>query len=142
MTTSTIHVRVTRRFDASAERVFDAWLDPAKVAKWFAPQLGPMVRVAIDARVGGRFSFCQRRGADDVDHVGEYLELDRPRRLVFTWAMADAPDDASRVSIDIAPSGSGCELTLVHEMDSKWKDYASRTESGWKSLLDGIATVT
>ena len=45
---------ITRRFDFSIERVFDAWLDPAKASKFlFATPTGQLVRVDIDARVGG-----------------------------------------------------------------------------------------
>jgi uncharacterized protein YndB with AHSA1/START domain len=128
-------VRVERRMNASAERVFDAWLDPARVPLWFAPGLGPMTRVHIDARVGGGFSFMQRRGDEDVDHVGEYLEIDRPRRLVFTWSMPQYTEDVSKVSLDIVPDGNGSHVTLVHEMDPKWAEYAERTRDGWEKML-------
>lgn len=64
---------MTHRFNVSAERVFDAWLDPAKVKQWFGPGLGEMVRVDVEPRVGGTFSFVQRRGNDAIDHVGVYL---------------------------------------------------------------------
>ena len=43
--------RLSRRFDASAERVFDAWLDPEKVRKWFAPGLGERKRTVSDINV-------------------------------------------------------------------------------------------
>ncbi len=138
-TESSVRARVTRRFSASPERVFDTWLDPEKVRHWFAPELGEMVRVEIDARVGGSFSFMQRRDGEDVDHVGEYLEIDRPRRLVFTWGVPPEPSDSSRVIIDIAPLEPGCELTLTHEMHPDWADYVDRTEAAWARMLDAMA---
>ena len=136
-----IEVRVTHRFRASAERVFDAWLDPARAAKWlFATPTGEMVRAELDARVGGRFLFVDRREGADVSHHGTYLELVRPRRLVFTFHVGDEPPtDHSVVSIDIVPLADGCELTLVHEMEAKWREYADRTEAGWVGILEGLA---
>jgi uncharacterized protein YndB with AHSA1/START domain len=126
------------RLDAAPERVFDAWLDPARAGKFlFATATGRMVRVAIDARVGGRFAFVDRRDGEDVEHVGGYLEIDRPRRLVFTFAVPKFSAQATRVAIDIVPAGSGCTLTLAHE--GVLPDYADRTEVGWTGILDGLA---
>jgi uncharacterized protein YndB with AHSA1/START domain len=136
-----IEVRVTRHFDFSAERVFDAWLDPKVLTRFM---VGPEVRdeellhVRVDARVGGRFSFLVRRQGQDVDHVGTYLELDRPRRLVFTWAVPPNPEQGSQVAIEICPLGRGCELELVHRLDPKWAEYAERTQQGWTEIVGGI----
>jgi uncharacterized protein YndB with AHSA1/START domain len=133
-----VPIRVTRRFNQSPERVFDAWLDRDKVKQWFAPGLGEMVRVEIDARVGGSFSFVQRRDGAEVDHIGTYLEMDRPRRLAFTWS-ARPSKDSSRVDIEIVPQGTGCELALTHELHPDWANYASRTEAAWTKMLDAMA---
>lgn len=137
-----VNVRVTRRFAATAERVFDAWLDPGIIGKWMfghALRDEEVLRIAVDARVGGALSFLVRRRGQELDHVGRYLEIDRPRRLAFTWGIVGESTDESRVTIDIAPQKSGCELTLTHAMDAKWADYASRTEAGWTKMLDALA---
>lgn len=135
---SKVTVKLTHDFQASAERVFDAWLDPRTAGKWlFATPTGKMVRVWIDAHVGGAFCFVDRRDGEDVEHTGEYLEIDRPRRLVFTFAVPRYSSESTRVSIDIAPRQQGCVLTLVHE--GVLADYASRTEAGWNGILDGLA---
>ena len=131
-------VRVTRRFDASAERVFDAWLDPKTAGRWlFATATGQMVRVEIDARVGGRFIFVDRRDGEDVEHRGEYVELDRPRRLVFTFGVPKYSSETTRVCIDIVPRETGCELTLTHE--GVLAEYAGRTKGGWTEILGRLA---
>jgi uncharacterized protein YndB with AHSA1/START domain len=131
-------VRVTRRFDASVERVFDSWLDPEKAGKWlFATPTGQMVRAEIDARVGGSFVFTDRRGGEDVEHVGNYLEIDRPRRLAFSFTVPKYSTLSTRVTIDLAALPSGCELTLTHE--GMLPEFIDRGRQGWGMLLDALA---
>ena len=135
-------VRVTRRFSASAERVFDAWIDPEKARRWlFATPAGEIVRAETDPRVGGTFVFVDRRdgdaGTEDVEHVGEYLEVDRPRRLVFTFAVPRYSKESTIVTVDIVSAGTGCELTLTHER--VLPEWASKTEEGWATLLGRLA---
>jgi uncharacterized protein YndB with AHSA1/START domain len=138
-----VTVRVVRSFSVLPERVFDAWLDTAMIGQWmFGPRLRDeeVVRLSIDARVGGRFSFVVRRQGEEIDHVGTYLEIDRPRRLVFTWGVGQG--DSSRVTVDIVAMGTGCELTLIHELHPDWADYAGRTEAGWTKMIEALrATV-
>ena len=135
-------VRVSRRFEAPAERVFDAWLTPAMIGRWmFGPALRDeeILRIDLDARVGGAFSFLVRRQGAEIDHVGRYLEIERPRRLAFTWGIAGESVDESRVTIDIEPLDRGCELSLVHAMDPRWADFADRVRTGWTTMLDALA---
>jgi uncharacterized protein YndB with AHSA1/START domain len=136
--TNIVRARVSRRFDASPEEVFDAWLDPQLAREWFAPGLGEMTRVEIDARVGGTFWLAQRRQDQVAEHTGEYLEIDRPRRLVFTWRTPPLPD-SSRVIIEIQPLKDGCELTVTHEMGAEWEPYLERAGHAWGTMADAIA---
>ncbi|MCW5605067.1 MAG: SRPBCC domain-containing protein, partial [Burkholderiales bacterium] len=77
---SHVEVRVTQRFGAPAERVFDAWLDPEVAGRWlFATAWRPPARVKIDARVGGSFCFVERRDGMEIEHAGAYVEIVRPR---------------------------------------------------------------
>jgi uncharacterized protein YndB with AHSA1/START domain len=134
---SPVTLRVSRRFTAPPERVFDAWLDPNVAGKWlFATPTGRMVRVEIDARVGGKFVLVDQRNGEDVEHCGEYHEIDRPRRLVFTFGVPKYSPVVTRVTIDIAPTDGGCELTLTH--DGVPPEWASQTESGWTKLLESL----
>jgi uncharacterized protein YndB with AHSA1/START domain len=137
-------IRVTHRFEAAPERVFDAWVTPETIAVWMAaPALkmmgtqDEMLRIEADARVGGRFSFMVRRQGQELDHVGEYLEVDRPRRLVFTWGVVGWPG-SSTVSLDLVPDGTGTLLTLT--ATGVAPEYQARTEQGWTAILEGVAT--
>jgi len=133
-------IRVTRRFEAAAERVFDAWLDPEIAGRFlFTTPTGQMVRIDIDPRPGGAFCFVDRRDGQDIGHVGEYIEIDRPRRLVFTFSVPAFSHEVSRVTIVIVPQGAGCELTLTSE--NVPPEWAERTQEGWNTILEGLATV-
>jgi len=133
-----IRVKVTRHFDATAERVFDAWLDPKTAGKWmFATPTGQMVRADIEPREGGAFCMVDRRDGKDVTHLGEYLEIDRPRRLVFMFSVDGS--ESSRVIVDIVPLAAGCDVTLTNEIPPAWAEYADRSEEGWRTMLDALA---
>ena len=141
-----VQVRVTQRFEASAERVFDAWLDTQWIGRWMfgkALRDEEIVRLTLDARVGGKFSFVVRRQGQEIDHVGRYLELERPRRIVFTWGIAGVSDtDESRVVVEIEPReprGNGCELTLTHHLPPEWAAYADRARDGWSKMVGELA---
>ena len=135
---SKIEARATHRFKASADRVYDAWLNPAQSRSWMAASLktiglaGDIQRVEIDARVGGKFFFSDLRDGEEARHWGTYLQLDRPRRIVFTWIVdASEEGDPSKVTLTIDPEADGCVAAIVHEMDAQWIEYVSQTESGW-----------
>jgi len=139
-TKGTTKVSITHRFSASAERVFDAWLDPEKAGKFlFATATGQMVRVEIDARVGGTFTIVDRRNGEDVTHVGTYLELDRPRRIVFMLSVPKYSQDMEKVTIEIKALGDGCELTLTHEMRPESAELERRAIAGWTGILEVLS---
>lgn len=144
--TGMVEATVSHRFTASAERVFDAWLDPAMAREWMRqpfPGLGRLDvrRVEIDPRVGGKFTFSDLRAEGEAVHWGHYREIDRPRRLVFTWFTSEEAErtETSVVTLTITPlAGGGCEATIVHHMNAKWADYVPQTEKGWGSMLRQI----
>jgi uncharacterized protein YndB with AHSA1/START domain len=142
---SKVEAKVVHRFKATAERVYDAWLDPAQVRAWMAAALktmglaGDIQHIEIDARVGGKFFFSDLRDGTEAKHWGTYLELDRPRRIVFTWIVSESEEpDPSKVTLTIAPETDGCVVTIVHELDSQWAEYIPQTEIGWARMLQHI----
>lgn len=139
--TNTIAVHVRQQFAAPPTLVFDAWLDPETLGRWMFRTVVPdetIVRLQTDPRVGGSFSFVVLRQGQEIDHVGEYLEFDRPRRLVFTWSIRANLPETSRVAIEISPRDSGCELSLTHEIDPQWSDFAPRIQQSWTTMLTSL----
>jgi uncharacterized protein YndB with AHSA1/START domain len=139
-----VNAVATRQFKASPQRVMDAWLIPDSVRQWMTLNGDDVVNVSTDPRVGGAFSFVVRRKGTEIDHFGKYVELDRPRHVVFTWAareLSQPPEsvDASRVSIDVAPAGSGATVTITHELHPDWSHFAERAAGSWTKMLNAIA---
>jgi uncharacterized protein YndB with AHSA1/START domain/predicted enzyme related to lactoylglutathione lyase len=136
---------ITRRFDAAPERVFDAWLDPAVARQWLFTSPDTDItarRVEIDARVGGKWLMTNPCEGMELEGVGEYQEIDRPRRLVFTFAIPMFGPDVDRIVVEIVPDGAGCLLTLTHEKLPL--EFHDGTRSGWGKMfkrLDAIVAV-
>lgn len=138
----TIAFSVTHRYQASAERVFDAWLDPEVAQQFmFATETGEIVRAEIEPRVGGKFVMTDRRNGEDVEHTGEYLVIDRPRKLVFTFGVPAFSSEFNTITLDIEPLESGCQLTLTHVMSKEFEEYKDRSIQGWTKMLASLDRV-
>ncbi len=133
-----LNVVVTHRYDAPPERVFDAFLDVGVARRFlFATATGEMILAEVDPRVGGRFTFTERRpDMGEVRHVGEYLVIDRPRRLVFTFGVPQFDPRMTTVAIDIRAEGAGSVLTLTNE--GVPETYATGNTDGWTRILAGL----
>ncbi|WP_277679969.1 SRPBCC family protein [Gracilibacillus dipsosauri] len=131
---------VTYQFNALPEKVYDAWINPEKIKKWMFPN-GNIVRCENNPKVGGYFIFVDRREGDDIEHIGQYLELDKPNLIKFTWATVDDLPDIDMVTVEIQPSKNGAIATLTHEIDPNWAQYIPQTENAWNEMLKAMEEV-
>lgn len=137
-------INISRHFSATPEQVFDAWLDPDAVGSWlFASPDGVMKRVELDPRVGGHFVISEQRGDTLAEHFGEFLQIDRPHRLVFGYNMdrEDKLTVVTVVTVEIVATEEGCQLTLSHDIDPKWAHMIDLARAGWTTILEALATV-
>ena len=132
-------VTVKRRIAAPAQRIFDAWLDPAALAEWMRPCSTTDKRsdIKIDARVGGAFEFVMHVPSGPVLHTGVYQAIEPPRRLVFTWNSPFAGQEDSLVTVEFKPDGKATEVVITHERLPE----AARAghADGWTRLLESLA---
>ena len=125
---------VRREIAAPAKELFDAWLDPAKLAVFMRPSDTKRSAVKIDPRVGGAFEVIMHTPSGIVPHTGTYREIDRPRRLVFTWNSPYALHNDSLVTVEFRPAGKGTEIVLTHE-GLPSKEAAAGHTKGWSDIL-------
>ncbi|MEQ8936522.1 MAG: SRPBCC domain-containing protein [Amphiplicatus sp.] len=139
MSEEIIRLTVSRAYKQSPERVFDAWLDVNLARRFlFATTEGEVIKAEVDPTVGGKFLFVDRRKEGDAAHYGVYQEIDRPRRLVFSFSVENYDVNAAKVIVEIVPAGDGCELTLTQEMSADYAEYKDRSEKGWTMILGNL----
>ena len=106
---------VRRRIAVPRERVFEAWLNSTSLAHWMRPGDCTTATVTVDPRVGGGFRIVMEgptHGA--VEHHGEYLAIEPPALLSFTWISRPTDHRATVVTIEFHERDGGTELVLTH----------------------------
>lgn len=127
-------ITVTRTIPASAEKIFDVWIDPKSPGgPWFGGE-----RVIVNPAVDGLFYLAVKHEGRVWPHYGRFLELDRPRKIAFTWVSEATKGVESVVTLAMEPRGAETEVTLHHanlpddEMGRQHKD-------GWTWILSKLA---
>jgi uncharacterized protein YndB with AHSA1/START domain len=104
----TVAVEREVRIDASPETVFAFFTDPDKMTRWKGSS------AELDARPGGIYRVDV---SDRAVAVGEFVEVDPPRRVVFTWGWIgddNVPPGSSTVEVTLVPDGEGTIVRLLH----------------------------
>ncbi|WP_242334625.1 MULTISPECIES: SRPBCC family protein [Anaeromyxobacter] len=106
----------SRTFAAPPERVFEAFRDPSRLARWWGPQGFSSTFEVFDLRPGGTWRFVMH-GPDGVDHPNEsvFLAVEEPRRIVFRHLSVGHPFEMT-ITLD-EQSGGATRVTwrMWHE---------------------------
>ena len=132
-------LQITRVIAATPETVFDAWTQPEHIKKWCAPKGMEVPISEVDLTVGGHF-VLQMQSAEGTKHTarGVYREIDRPNRLVYTWAWDEHPEHGeSLITVEFAAVEGGTEVTMTQSGLPTDKS-ATEHESGWTSCLSRL----
>ncbi|MBV1915654.1 MAG: SRPBCC domain-containing protein [Pseudomonadales bacterium] len=136
-----------RIFAAPVDRVFDAWTKAEVLAKWFGPEEFSVNRSEVQLYVGGSYDIeiCSPDGKQ-IRHFGDYLEINKPHYLVFTWMLADQDCKGSEglvsetiVSLEFKAIENTTELTLTHEQLPNKEAYHGH-QFGWSSSLNSLTS--
>jgi uncharacterized protein YndB with AHSA1/START domain len=132
-------VRIERTFDAPAEDVFDAWTSPDVIERWFIPGRDWRKPSAeVDLRVGGTIRVVMRdpSGAP-VEAGGEYTEIDRPRRLAFTWTFDDDLSNQQLIEIEFTERDGATTVLFVNSNISQGERRDQQYE-GWLACINNM----
>ena len=129
---------VEKNICAPIEKVFDAWLNPEMLTQFILPMPGmPQPTVENEAKQGGSFAIVMHVGENKIPHTGEYLEISRPNKLVFSW-VSPFSIDGSTVTIEfIEVDENTTNVKLTHD---KFIDEETRAdhEGGWTNILTAL----
>jgi uncharacterized protein YndB with AHSA1/START domain len=133
-------VTVRKFLPASREEVFDAWLDAEGMRQWMCPGPVTSAEVTLDPRVGGQFRIVMTAPRAEFINTGEFLLLDRPAILKFTWISSRMANEETLVTVELFPRGQECELVLTHERVPP-KHSARELEYGWGTIIEKLQRI-
>ena len=148
---STITLAMTRNFDVASEKVFDAWLNPEMMKKWFFTLEGTNKVAQNNPQVGGDWEIIDQRDGKEYRAIGEYLEIDPPEKLVFTFKMPQFSESQDTITVELKELQEGCEMTfsqnIVVPHEKNWTkadiekasgEYRDGSEHGWNLMFMGL----
>ena len=132
-------VTITRVLPAPPDIVYDEWLDPVGMLEWMCPRPARAVKISLEPSVGGPLRIDIEDSGFSLYVTGMFVELDRPRRLRFTWscsAWAD-PSVQSLVTVTLEDHGAG-ETMMTIEHEQLPPEEADSHRSGWQAIANQL----
>ncbi len=136
-------LELTRALPAPRERVFAALTHPDDLAGWWGPRGFTTPEIRLDLRVDGAYRFGMQPPDGDLFHLsGEFLEVDPPARLAYTFRWDEpTPDDREtvvRLSLDEADDGT--QLSLA-QGEFATEERLALHRGGWTDSLDTLSAL-
>lgn len=119
---SDTEIIMTRAFNAPRELVFEAWIKPEHVKRWWGRRGSTMVTCEMDARPGGAWRFVLREAdGNEYPFKGVYREINSPERLAYTFIYDVAPfsDHEAVETLDFTEQNGGTLISCSTIYDSK-----------------------
>ena len=136
-------LKLKRVLDSPRERIFNLLTEPAELAKWWGPHGFTTPEVELDLSVGGRYRFTMQPPEGETFHLsGEFIEIDPPTRLVYTfcWDEPDPDDRETVVVLSLAAVGDATEVSLS-QGEFATDERLALHRSGWADSLEKLGEV-
>lgn len=149
--TSTIVLTMARRLNASTNDVFKAWTKPELMKKWLFTTEATNEVARNEFRVGGVWEIVDRRDGEEYRATGEYVEIDAPHKIGFTFEMPQFNDLQDHIIVWVSAVGDACEMTFKQEivvpheedwseedLETAMKEFSGQSEDGWDRMFEGL----
>lgn len=128
---------VRRVIRASREAVFAAWTDGESMRHWMCPGDIVSADAQLDPRPGGSYRIVMKGPRGAYEHIGEYLAVEPPSKLVFTWISNSTGNQPTLVTVELFERGDDCELVLTHERFASAAALRHH-QGGWGQIVDRL----
>ena len=132
---------VRRTIPVPRERVFAAWLDPVGMMRWMCAGKVTRATVELDPRVGGSFVIVMTHEDRAHEHRGQYLAIEPPSLLSFTWISESTEHRPTVVTVEFheRAAGAATEVVLTHR--DLPPSQLDGHRGGWGDILRKLADV-
>ena len=129
-------VAVVRRvLPAPPHVVFDEWLDPEGMTEWMCPRPARAVKIALEPAVGGALRIDIEDSGVSLYVTGRFIELDRPRRLRFSWSCSDWANPTVQSEVTVILEDHGADQTLMTiEHEQLPASQVDEHQQGWEAI--------
>ncbi|WP_044282157.1 SRPBCC family protein [Myxococcus stipitatus] len=142
-TPSEREIVLTRTFRAPPRIVFEAWTQPEFVKRWWAPKSRgvELVECRADVQVGGAYRYVMRAEGNEFGFHGQYVEISRHTRLVYTQVFEPFPDSPLLITVTFEEHEGQTRLRS-HELyptkEARDATLASGMEGGMRETMDQL----
>jgi len=123
---------------ASAERVFDALASDEICRWWVRPGVFDTREWTGDVRPGGTWRASGIGGGRPYTLEGQFLEVEKPHRLVHTWTLAGTPEATTTIEYVLEPADGGTRVTL-RQSRFAGRGSCAATAIGWETSFEELA---
>lgn len=127
---------------ASPEVAFDLWTEPRAIQRWFGGLETEVEQVDIDLQVGGRYLIQMPGERGPTEVIGEFLVVERPNKLVYTWTMRSPGSSTNEMTVDVefVPDPRGTLIVLRHG-PFQAQEVRELHNAGWLACLAAMEQI-
>lgn len=133
---------ISKTINASAQQVCDHWLIPVLVGTWmFGPKVQAEKILQLDntVRKEGEFDFCVHRRGKEVSHSGNYLELNIPNKISFSWVESTYPEAECQISVQFSEDAGKTKMKMNMRLPGELADEKDKLKRTWSNRCKVLA---